>query len=132
VLRLLDGFGNIRPRAGDSWIDFLNMVKYPPSITFLLSTTGVNLILLGAFARAGQTARQLLTPLVIYGRAPLFFYVLHLFMYKGMGRWLTPDGTSIPAMYPFWLAVLIGLLPMCLFYREFKQRPAMNRVLRYL
>jgi uncharacterized membrane protein len=132
VLRVLDGFGNIRPRAGDSWIDFLNMVKYPPSITFLLSTTGVNLILLGAFARAGERVRQWLTPLVIYGRAPLFFYVVHLFMYKGMGRWLTPNGTSIPAMVPIWLAVLVSLLPMCFFYREFKQHPPMNRVLGYL
>lgn len=132
VLRLLDGFGNIRPRAGDSWIDFLNMVKYPPSITFLLSTTGVNLILLGAFARAGQRIKQWLTPLVIYGRAPLFFYVVHLFMYKGTGMWLTPKGTSIPTMYVYWLAALPGLLVMCYVYRMVKQRPPMNRVLRYL
>jgi len=27
MLRALDGFGNIRPREGDTWIDFLNVVK---------------------------------------------------------------------------------------------------------
>ena len=53
LLRALDGFGNIRPRAGDTWIDFLNIVKYPPSMTFTLLTMGVNLILLGAFSTLG-------------------------------------------------------------------------------
>ena len=28
VVRYLDGFGNILPRMGNSWIDFLNLVKY--------------------------------------------------------------------------------------------------------
>lgn len=30
ILRSLDGFGNIRPSAGYTWIDYLNVVKYPP------------------------------------------------------------------------------------------------------
>ena len=47
VIRYLDGFGNILPRMGNTWIDFFNLVKYPPSITFTLLTMGVNLILLG-------------------------------------------------------------------------------------
>ena len=51
VLRALDGFGNIRPRPGNTWIDFFNVVKYPPSMTFTLLTMGVNLILLSAIAR---------------------------------------------------------------------------------
>jgi uncharacterized membrane protein len=40
VIRYFDGFGNIRPRMSNSWIDFLNPVKYPPSMTFTLMTTG--------------------------------------------------------------------------------------------
>ena len=61
ALRLfpLDGFGNIRPRAGDTWIDFLNVVKYPPSITFSLLTMGTNLIILGLLARTtGRLGRS--------------------------------------------------------------------------
>jgi len=85
VIRLLDGFGNIRPRLGNDWIDFLNVVKYPPSMTFTLLTMGVNLILLWLFARARDSWQQFLQPLAVFGQAPLFFYVLHLFLYAGMG-----------------------------------------------
>jgi uncharacterized membrane protein len=132
VMRYLDGFGNIRPRMGNSWIDFLNPVKYPPSMTFTLLTTGVNLILLSLFSRARERVQRLLQPLVVFGQAPLFFYVLHLFLFAGVARALTPDGTSIPAMYPFWLLGLLVLFPLCLWYGQFKHRQPANSILRFL
>ena len=52
VLRWTDGFFNIRPPAYESWIDFLNVVKYPPSLTFLFLTLGIDLLLLGLFYHA--------------------------------------------------------------------------------
>ena len=94
TLRLLDGFGNIRPRAGDSWIDFFNLVKYPPSMTFTLLTTGVNLFLLTALDWLGRRKPTWLGVLKIFGRAPLFVYILHLFLYMVLGRIFTPDGSS--------------------------------------
>jgi hypothetical protein len=59
VLRSLDGFGNIRPRPGNTWIDFPNVVKYPPSMTFTLMTMGNNSILLSVFAQAAGKAQLL-------------------------------------------------------------------------
>jgi hypothetical protein len=115
VLRYLDGFGNIRPRGGDTWIDFLNLVKYPPSITFNLLTMGVNLIIMGLFARVGEKLQRFFRPLVVFGRVPLFFYLAHLFLYAGLGLWLAPNGTSIPKMYPYWLLGLLILYPLCQF-----------------
>jgi uncharacterized membrane protein len=132
VLRVLDGFGNIRPRAGDSWIDFLNPVKYPPSMTFTLMTMGLNLILLWLFSQAGKRAQRLLQPLAVFGRVPLFFYLLHLFLYAGLANALTPRGTSIPVMYLFWLSGLLMLVPLCLWYGRFKQRQPAHSVLRFL
>jgi uncharacterized membrane protein len=132
VVRYLDGFGNIRPRLSDSWIDFLNPVKYPPSLTFTLMTTGTNLIILWLFSRAGEWARRVIQPLVVFGQVPLFFYVLHLFLYAALGYWLTPGGTSIPAMYPLWLFGLLILFPLCLWYRQFKHRQPLQSVLQYL
>ena len=52
LLRVLGGFGNPRMPAGQSLIDFLNVVKYPPSLTFLLLSLGFDLVLLSLFARA--------------------------------------------------------------------------------
>ncbi|NIV29157.1 MAG: hypothetical protein GWN58_06495, partial [Anaerolineae bacterium] len=103
VIRFFDGFGNVRPRMGNTWIDLLNTVKYPPSMTFTLLTTGVNLILLWLFSRIGQRLRPLLQPLLVFGRSPLLFYVLHLFLYVGMAHLVAPQGTTIPLMLPFWL-----------------------------
>jgi uncharacterized membrane protein len=127
VLRVADGFGNIRPREGDSWIDFLNVVKYPPSLTFTFLTMGVNLIALWGFSKAGDpsisSGRRFQTvsrPLVAFGSAPLFVYVLHLVLYMLMGRSFEPFGTSLPAMYLYWLAGLAILYLPALWYGRFK------------
>jgi uncharacterized membrane protein len=130
VLRYLNGFGNIRPRMGNGWIDFLNVVKYPPSIVFTLMTTGANLVLLGLLGGAGRLAQRWLRPLIVFGQAPLFYYVLHLFLYAALGRLLTPQGTSIPAMYPYWLLGLAILYPLCLCYGRFKARQPMGSIWR--
>jgi uncharacterized membrane protein len=131
IVRALDGFGNIRPRMDNAWIDFLNPVKYPPSIAFTLMTTGVNLSLLWLFSRASERAQRILWPLVVFGQAPLFFYILHLLLYMGLGHLLTPNGTSIPAMYPFWLLGLLILFPLCLGYGWFKRRQPAHSLLRF-
>ena len=132
VLRALDGFGNIRPRSGSTWIDFLNVVKYPPSITFNLLTMGVNLLILGLLARASERLERSLQPLIVFGRVPLFFYLTHLFLYAGLGLWLVPRGTSILSMYPCWLLGLLILYPLCLWYGQLKHRQPANSVLRFL
>ncbi|NIO03205.1 MAG: DUF1624 domain-containing protein, partial [Proteobacteria bacterium] len=115
-IRLGGGFGNIRPWQGDGWIGFLNVVKYPPSIVFLLITLGVDLLLFGWFARlvAGPTA--ILWPLVVFGRTPLFFYVTHLYLYGYMGQLIAPEGIGIQRMYPYWVVGLVILFPLCWLY----------------
>jgi uncharacterized membrane protein len=132
AIRYLDGFGNIQPRMGNSWIDFLNVVKYPPSMAFTLLTMGVNLILLSVFAWLTDKAQSLTRLLAVFGRAPLFFYVVHLFLYAALGYVFTPRGTSIPAMYPYWFLGLAILFPMCWWYGEFKQHQLVNSNWRFL
>ena len=131
ALRALDGFGNIRPRMGNTWIDFLNVVKYPPSMTFTLLTMGVNLMLLSAFARTGERPQPVLNVLAVLGRVPLFFYVVHLFVYAGLGWLFTPRGASIAAMYPFWLLGLLIMYPLCLWFGRLKQRQPATSILRF-
>jgi uncharacterized membrane protein len=132
LLRGPGGFGNVRPRAGDTWIDFLNVVKYPPSIAFTLLTTGVNLIILGLFGRAEERFKSFVHPLMVFGQAPLFFYIAHLFLYAGVGRWLTPNGTTIPQMIPYWLLGLLILYPLCVWYGRLKGRQPTRSILRFL
>ena len=120
ALRSLDGFGNIRPRAGDDWIDFLNVVKYPPSMAFTFLTMGINLILLWGFSQSGKIIETVSRPLVTFGREPLFMYLTHLALYMLAGKWLAPHGMSIPAMLPYWLIGLVILYPLALLYGRYK------------
>ncbi len=132
ILRVLNGFGNIRPRPGDTWMDFLNVVKYPPSMTFTSLTMGSNLILLWAFQRWEDRIRPALAPLVVFGRAPLFFYILHLALYLLLGRLFAPRGMSIPAMYPWWLLGLLILFPLTRIYQGYKHAQPASSPLRFL
>jgi len=132
AVRYLDGFGNIRPRWGNGWMDFLNVVKYPPSIAYGLLTAGVNLTLLGLFGVISEKARRFLQVLATFGKTPLLFYVVHLFLYLGLGLVVAPRGTSIPVMYPFWLLGLVILYPLCLWYGQLKRRQPVGSVLRFL
>jgi uncharacterized membrane protein len=132
IVRSLNGFGNIRPRPGDDWIAFFNLVKYPPSMTFTLFTTGINLILLWCFSRLSTRAVERLKPLSILGQEPLFFYLIHLPIYAVLGRWLAPNGTPLGVMYLFWIVGLSIAFGLTLAYWRFKQREPGHPIFRYV
>jgi len=132
IIRAFDGFGNIRPRSGDTWIHFLNVVKYPPSLTFTLLTTGINLTILWALSRMPGAWQPIFKPLRVLGQEPLFFYILHLFLYAGLGHLLTPEGTSFSVMYPVWIFGLVILYPICAWYERFKGQQPPDSVFRFL
>jgi len=132
ILRYLDGFGNIRPREGNTWIDFLNVVKYPPSMVFTFMTMGTNLLILWGFSRANKLIETVSRPLVVFGREPLFMYITHLALYMLIGKYLASHGMSLPAMIPYWLLGLIILYPLALWYGRFKQSQSPQSIWRFL
>ena len=116
VVRGAGGFGNFHAPAS-GWIGFLNVTKYPPSLTFILLTLGFNALLLGIFSAARARGFAWLG---VFGRTPLFFYILHLYLYGLMG-WFVPAGVSQGRMLIFWLVGLAMLYPLCRFYDRFKK-----------
>lgn len=131
ILRLLNVFGNTFPMQNNfTIIDFFNVVKYPPSITFTLITMGINLIILYGFSKIQEDKEKLLKPLTVFGRVALFVYILHLFLYAVLGLILTPNGTSLLIMYPIWLLGLVTLYPICKKYGEFKHTRPENSIIR--
>lgn len=84
ALRLLNGYGEKPWAAGDTGVQtlmsFFNITKYPPSLLFVTLTLSVGLLLLVGFERVQKS--RWLRPLTVFGSAPMFFYLLHLYALK--------------------------------------------------
>ncbi|MCH4872759.1 DUF1624 domain-containing protein [Pseudomonas sp. TMW22091] len=84
LLRLFNGYGEAAWVNHEHWLatlmSFFNITKYPPSLLFLALTLGAGLLLLLAFERAQQ--RAWVRTLAVFGAAPMFFYLLHLYALK--------------------------------------------------
>jgi uncharacterized membrane protein len=125
-------------------LSFLNTTKYPPSLLFLLMTLGPALLFLGAVDRATP---RVLRPAIIYGRVPLFYYVVHFpfihllalatcYVRYGTGHWMfeSPDlahypfvappgwGYSLPVVYLTWALIVWAMYPLCRRYAALKAR----------
>ncbi len=122
VLRSLEGFGNIRMSGAEGVIGFFNVVKYPPSITLLLFAMGVNMIVLGTMDLIRKNWETGLRPLLILGRTPLFFYLVHLYLYAFMGKALGPEKLSVSSMYIFWFIGVLIMLLLCVFYDKIRYK----------
>ena len=116
-------------QAGPGLIGFLNLTKYPPSLDFLLVTLGINLMLVSPLARV--RTRAIAEPLEVFGRSPLFFYLLHLYVFGALS-WAFPHGTSWPVMYAVWAVAVAAMYPACRWYAGFKTRRPVDSVWRLL
>ncbi|WP_060481214.1 DUF1624 domain-containing protein [Pseudomonas sp. NBRC 111119] len=84
LLRLFNGYGEAPwaayPNVVQTLMSLFNITKYPPSLLFLALTLGTGLLLLRGFERAGQA--RWVAALAVLGAAPMFFYLLHLYVLK--------------------------------------------------
>ncbi|RBQ32538.1 hypothetical protein CRU92_02170 [Arcobacter sp. FW59] len=64
----------------DTLLSFFNVTKYPPSLLFLLLTLGISAFLLILFEKY-QNSKAILW-LKDFGSAPMFFYIMHLYVLK--------------------------------------------------
>jgi len=150
VIRWVNGYGDPRPWAVQSqpiftWLSFLNTTKYPASLDFLLMTLGPALLFLAWVDRVRLGERH---PLTVFGRVPLFFFVVHIpvihaltialtWLQYGMASFLflppptlgtprnlfPPDyGWDLWVVYAVWGLVVLILYPICLWYARLKAR----------
>ncbi len=146
VVRGINTYGNPRPWVAQDTVlktifAFVDCHKYPPSLDYVLMTIGPALILLALFENGTP---KLLRPAIVFGRVPLFYYLLHLPLLHGMavivalirhGRadWLyvspfsgvqpPPDaGFGLVGVYIFWMSAIIILYPICKWFSELKLR----------
>jgi uncharacterized membrane protein len=143
VLRYFNLYGNPSPwtsqrTAALTVASFLNVLKYPPSLMFLLMTLGPAFIALALFENVRGKAARVIS---IYGRVPMFYFILHIFMIHilayvfaivqgGRGDFLSLDtgsfpawyGTSLPGVYLAWVIVVLLVYLPCRWYADFKSR----------
>lgn len=61
-------------------MSFLALTKYPPSLLFLMPTVGTGCLLLALFEKFEDS--PVLPHLALLGGAPMFYYILHLYVLK--------------------------------------------------
>ncbi|WP_373531754.1 DUF1624 domain-containing protein [Vampirovibrio sp.] len=120
VLRLCNGYGEASPfvvYAGQpvqTFMSFLNPTKYPPSLLFALMTLGATGLALAWLERPLGALSQVLLQ---FGRVPMFYYILHLYLLHG-AAWLAGLLLGLPPSQKFnvphvgvvWLIALMALL----------------------
>jgi uncharacterized membrane protein len=148
ILRFINIYGDpsvwsAQPSPEFTLLSFLNATKYPASLLFLLMTLGPAIILLALTDRIdGKAIWQRIC--IVFGRVPMFFYILQWFVAHGMGIGLSyfagkqvahyfvnlgpgmqiPDdhGFSLAVTYAAWLGGLIVLYPLCYWWGDLKRR----------
>jgi uncharacterized membrane protein len=131
-MRLAGGYGNLTPYLGGDWRDFLLMSKYPPSLTFLMWTLGGMAVAAALHSRLEHrlSSNPFFGLVSLFGKTPLFFYVVHLQVYKILSLIPLLRG-NLAASYLLWLLGLALLAPLCAGYYSLKKRHP-NSVLQYV
>ncbi|MCU1727430.1 DUF1624 domain-containing protein [Pseudomonas sp. 7P_10.2_Bac1] len=141
ALRLLNGYGEAQWTSYNNFtqtlMSFFNITKYPPSLLFLTLNLGVGLLLLLGFERAGQ--QRWIRTLAVFGAAPMFFYLLHLYVLKviylacvgvfglNQGAYFGYDG-----MAAVWLTAIVLAAALYLPVRWFAALKARRRDISWL
>ena len=112
-----------------SLINFLAIIKYPPSVAFVVITFSILGGLFWIISKYEKIA--ILQPLLVFGKVPLFFYFAHYYLYIIISKF-TNHAISLSAMYLLWVLGLIVLYPVCKYYGQFKKQQSENSFWRYL
>ena len=145
VLRFINQYGDPVPWSEHprgpvfTFLSFLNINKYPPSLDFLAVTIGGGMLMLALL----EGKRNKLTDFFkVYGRVPMLYYIIHLhlihllvvitFFAQGYStdQIVTPDnpflfrpgsfGFNLIGVYLVWLFVVLVLYPLCKKYDRYK------------
>ncbi|MNZ97480.1 hypothetical protein D3C78_1167180 [compost metagenome] len=141
LLRLLNGYGEKPWFSGETAIQtlmsFFNITKYPPSLLFLALTLGVGLLLLVLFERRNEG--RLVRGLAVFGAAPMFFYLLHLYVLKllylaSLAIWGADHGQyfGFDSVLAVWIAAAVLVVALYLPVRWFAGLKARRRDIAWL
>jgi uncharacterized membrane protein len=145
ILRFINNYGDPVPWSRQprgnifTFLSFLNVNKYPPSLDFLCITIGGGLI---ALALLESVRGKFFDFFRVFGRVPMFYYILHLYLIHLIGvivffgegfstdQIVTPNnpflfrpsafGFGLLGVYIVWIIVVLILYPLCKKYDRYK------------
>jgi uncharacterized membrane protein len=136
-----------------TFFSFIKTTKYPPSLLYAMMTLGPAIIFLALTENAGNRLSKIIS---VYGRVPMFYYILHIYVIHLLAMlatvlftnfnwkiwilnkpvWIneafTGYGFSLKVVYLVWAIVVIGLYPLCKWYDKYKQNHKEKWWLSYL
>lgn len=136
ALRLINNYGDPAPwHTQPAWwrtiLSFINCSKYPPSLLYLLMTLGPAIAVLPLLEQMTNRAGEIIT---VYGRVPLFYYILHIYLVHGIGvlasllfsggAVVSPfnhPGYPLPVVYGVWLLAVVILYFPCRWFMGIKK-----------
>jgi uncharacterized membrane protein len=137
-----------------TFLSFLNTTKYPPSLLYICMTIGPAFLFL---AYTERPLNSLTAKLAVFGRVPMFYYLIHIFLLHGIAvmgavlsghpasdmvnltTWVTANaklkgyGFGLPVVYLVWIGTVILLYPLCKWFDGYKRSHiAQQKWLSYL
>lgn len=133
VLRAINVYGDapwaVQATPIQTVMSVLNLTKYPPSADFLLLTLGVGALVLAGLEKAPN---RLIGLLAVFGGAPLFFYLIHLYGLHLLNLAALAlfganqgDGFGVPGVGWLWLLAAVVAVPCwfaCRWFAGVKRR----------
>lgn len=136
-----------------TFLSFMNITKYPPSLLFCLITLGIMFLI---FSFSEKVKGWFMKATSVYGKVPFFYFLVHfylvhiallaLLLFQGF-HWHQLDfasgtfgrpkgvqsGVSLGIVYLIWVSVVVILYKPCLWYGRYKsQNKNRNWWLRYI
>jgi uncharacterized membrane protein len=133
-----------------TFLSFINITKYPPSLIFCLATLGIMFLILSRVEGMKNRFTDIAT---VYGKVPLFYflvhwYIIHPIMFAmvflqgfkssdlvfgfNFGRPKEGSGVNLWIIYLIWISVVIMSYPLCKWYGKYKENHKGKKLLRYL
>jgi uncharacterized membrane protein len=127
-----------------TFLSFLDVEKYPPSLLYMCMTIGPAILFL---ALAGELKNKFSKIITVYGRVPFFYYVLHFYLIHTISALLSftrghsfadgihdgnaggflpnfsyaNEGYSLLFVYVMWLLIVASLYPLCKWFSNYKK-----------
>lgn len=155
LLRYSNLYGDPNPwQAGYSptftFLSFLNLDKYPPSLLYTCVTLSVMFFMLYLAERLSE--HPVASFLITYGRVPMFFYLCHWYIIHtamfimlllqgvrefqfGIMQFGRPEegvGIRLPYVYLAWALLIAVMYPLCRAYGRYKAAHREKKWLAYL